>query len=489
MSLTTRQATSELEQTFTKALIETIQLVNSTPRDQRGVWYYDDYHAYCQEHKISFKEDLRTGFANPEYWKKTGRCTFELKDGKKPSEAIKAFMSGFTIADCGNIITVAKYAALLKVLGEEKFNLLFSTSCASLIISQNLYERTAPTSSFFFDVLNNDTASPGEIGSRPVVAGDMCHLRGVFFYRNKHPAGTSSGFNVVCVGKNEAKEDLFIGFGPNTFIKPLTEREFQEVFIRYYNLDRSTFDMELLRGASLRFEEKLSFPEDAPCVDGFLPGSVVRPDFKKINAYVLADQNIVVRKFYSELKDEGELRTSKEKSVSEDKGLILQMEMLRSQCSHHTMTNYSDHTMTMCLQLDLDSPSVSKSEFDELNKILGKYPDNVKARLKRALFYRNKAEYKNALDDYDHVYKQYKTHQEASEGVAFCKKILGIVKNKSEGASLASEVHSETVAPSSSAIGSIYSTGFTTFSSTLASRRSVVSSTRSECPTLSSSEV
>jgi protein-glutamine gamma-glutamyltransferase-like protein len=426
----TRPDTSELQQNFINSLIETIQFVNSTPRDNRGVWYYEDYHAYCMRNKIIFDENFKTGFANPIYWEKTGRYTFKLKDGEKPSEAIRSFISGFTIADCGNIIVAAQYAALLKVLGEKKFNLLFSSSSASLIISQNMHDEKS-TISHFFDVSNNFTASSGEIGSRPVIAGDFCHLRGVVHYLTKHPAGSSSGYNVVCVGKNSDKEDLFLGFGPDTCIKPFTEREFQKIFIDAYNADCTIFDIELLDKRKDSHWSKLVLPDDAIFVKGFLSGSVVRPDFKKINQYVLTDQSIVATKFF----EAQEIQAPSVSPSDINSNALLKERLMQYPADSGArleMTRFYKNALLAEVVTFLDeedvvvSPGSSNALSKEdvlgtLNKRLIQYPADSVARLERARFYEDKQEYKNALLDYEYVYERYPANKIASAGITSCK--------------------------------------------------------------------
>ena len=48
------------------------------------------------------------------------------KKDKLPSFALKVSMLGFSIADCGSVCQKARYKALLDILGEAKFNRLFS---------------------------------------------------------------------------------------------------------------------------------------------------------------------------------------------------------------------------------------------------------------------------------------------------------------------------------------------------------------------------
>jgi protein-glutamine gamma-glutamyltransferase len=64
---------------------------------------------------------------NPEYWDRTDNGGFKLKDGVSASAAIKdIYESGGEYAtECATAMQIVYYGALLKVFGEDAFNVLF----------------------------------------------------------------------------------------------------------------------------------------------------------------------------------------------------------------------------------------------------------------------------------------------------------------------------------------------------------------------------
>jgi hypothetical protein len=297
----------DLQKQFNSALIEAMQMVNKNSRNGTGVWYFHDYAKYCSQNNKILNQGLKNGFADNEFWEITGRYKFKIKPNKKPSEAINAFFNGLTIADCGNMIVACQLAALLKVFGADRFDAIFNNSIKPLTISQIICDKDN-ISSFFFDYADKkDIPTKGLLGNRPIAEGEMCHIGSLPFYPVKHPAGFSGGFNVICLGKNKNGEDLLLGFGPTTFgDKPLTERELLTRFIDLYNLERSTFDAELISSSNNpsiydmeknRVKDTITIDEGLKNIKGYLPGSVIKPLYTQISKYQNMDVSEISKHF------------------------------------------------------------------------------------------------------------------------------------------------------------------------------------------------
>lgn len=248
-----------------------------------GVWYPTDLDRFLKESGEVMPEDYWTGHADTELFNKTGRFTFELKEGKPASDAIEALLAGPSVLDCGNATQLAYYKTLLGMLGQDKFNKLFSGEIFKLKITQKgITDYQSPISLFADYSEASKTQARGSLGNRPLSIGEECHFKGIRFYGNKHPAGFGGGWNVVYVGNSTADEQLFIAHG---FTKPMTEREIYRLLVEAYNLDRTLQDelfIEVAKDPSLydksvnrflRTQYTIPLTNSDTAVDGFLVGS------------------------------------------------------------------------------------------------------------------------------------------------------------------------------------------------------------------------
>jgi len=78
-----------------------------------------------------------------------------------------------------------------------------------------------------------DKVKKSEMGDRPVRSGDHVAMANYNNYKIKHPTGDWEGINLITAGKNEAGEDLFLGFGLNS--SGVREREILEKFVDAHN--------------------------------------------------------------------------------------------------------------------------------------------------------------------------------------------------------------------------------------------------------------
>lgn len=158
------------------------------------------FHGFVPKDFFSIEKALPGDEASP-----TGYlvgCRYILKDGKKPSEAIAALKRGVSFLDCGAVCNLAYYEALLKVLGPEKFDVLFAANSKTpLSISdadvknplKNLV-RTIPIKSL-----------------KDIRVGQQVTIPGCMRYPWKHTNGEESNFNTLCSADKPARK--FIGHG------------------------------------------------------------------------------------------------------------------------------------------------------------------------------------------------------------------------------------------------------------------------------------
>ena len=216
----------------------------------KGIWYPGDLEKYFEKNKGSMPKEYWVGYADPDCFERTAEYTWVLKDGVPPSKAIKALFRGPTVIDCGNAIHICYYKALLDVLGDEKFDILFGTFHRPyrLIITQCGVAQNDNPLYYMSDFSRPAmTGEKGSLGKRPLSIGEECHIAGVPFYAHKHPKGFGGGWNVFYIGNNDKGEQLFIGHG---FERPMTEMEIIRKLVERYNWERSPQDDEFIKNSS-----------------------------------------------------------------------------------------------------------------------------------------------------------------------------------------------------------------------------------------------
>lgn len=217
---------------------------------------------------------------------------FMLGEGAIPSEAMKAAKEGLSVIDCGVACQIARYGALLDVLGERKFNILFGSSPRGqrmnigYKVDDHLqpmqyfvdFTRAAKEAVYRFQLNSNPEKITGEIGNRPIALGQMVEIRGVLTHRQKHPWKANSGYNLFCSDDTPGNQQ-FIGLG----IKG-SEKELNAHLLNSYN-EAFSWDVipEELRSQESQYIADQFKNDQAECLDiyyneGFNLGSM--QDFK-----------------------------------------------------------------------------------------------------------------------------------------------------------------------------------------------------------------
>lgn len=146
---------------------------------------------------------------------------YVIKKGTPASEGLKSIKESLCFIDCQEAIEIAYYEALLEILGEEKFNQVFSADgnnplCLDCDIGNTplrnfLKEETNPSLSF----------NPG----------DEVGFINVPLYSNKHPNGELSGFHSLCIQSKPVAK--YLAFGLSS--EGATEEEIYDLFVQAFN--------------------------------------------------------------------------------------------------------------------------------------------------------------------------------------------------------------------------------------------------------------
>lgn len=231
---TEAQELASTEKELADAFIKAMDQYFNKKSETRGLWYPG---CYQEAHPSLMKDSYKEGFADETYFKRVAEFDFQMKDGVKPSDALLRFLEGLTIAECGNATIACGYKAILDVVGEEKFNAVFSL--LGLRIGEGGITQPSCAISFFAEFVILPENLKGVIGKRPLRKGEECHFSGVSFYANKFPKGFAGGWNVIYVGDDSQGKQLFNAHG---FSKPMTEEEIYQLLLDHYNKDRSPQD-------------------------------------------------------------------------------------------------------------------------------------------------------------------------------------------------------------------------------------------------------
>ena len=215
-------------------------IMNRGKDPDQGVWYPNERQKLLELQGRALPFDSLRGEISTEYFVKEitedGDTTFTLRAGKKPSDGVKSFFKGPTIASCGMACLACGYKALMNFYGTEKFDSLFSEE-NPLIIEDALSEE------FFEETATRKKILQGCYGNRPAQIGDICRFENVPWYKIKHPGGCGDGLNCVYMDVNASGAQVFGGLGLSRL---LTEGEIYQWMLEDYNQERTPLDWKLI---------------------------------------------------------------------------------------------------------------------------------------------------------------------------------------------------------------------------------------------------
>ena len=174
------------------------QLAELSPEEKRLNWLV--------EHGSFFHGIVPKCFSiNKNILSETGYApiNYQLNKGEKPSTALNSLISGLTFIGCAEVIQVAEYSALLEVLGEEKFNTIFSAEGKTPLTTGGSVKCDPPAPCDCF--LDRDEQS------QSFKKGQFVFFPNIPEYTEKHLDGEAAGWNTICI--EDGDNPKFIGFG------------------------------------------------------------------------------------------------------------------------------------------------------------------------------------------------------------------------------------------------------------------------------------
>ncbi len=182
---------------------------------QKGVWYASEYYRILfskQKTRLIEKLISRNVFfeglapddvmylaKDPKSPTGYAPLSFAIKKKVEPSYALEKLEEGLSLLDCSTVVMLSAYKALCTVLGEEKFNVLFSHASPFAL---SLQGKSFPLAR----ILSKRSIK----NEQEIEEGDICYFSNINEYIAKHPLGESRGDHLVCLKKDP---HLYIGFG------------------------------------------------------------------------------------------------------------------------------------------------------------------------------------------------------------------------------------------------------------------------------------
>lgn len=208
-----------------------------------GPWYPNDYAAALEKHGQGKRmEWLRTkdaffhgfppkGFIsqpNPATLTKIDPSSYQIKPECLPSQALENIKTGqFSFTDCGSAVELAMYETLIDVLGEARFNEIFSAEGQSPL---KLHPHVLKTPLYSLGFVKEEMLSPDAISPN---LGDNVYFSNIPLYTIKHPNGESKGFHAVCISPSDVVNKRYIAFGAPA--RGLTEGEMNDFMVDEFN--------------------------------------------------------------------------------------------------------------------------------------------------------------------------------------------------------------------------------------------------------------
>ena len=237
-----------------------------------GIHYAGNYKQECSQagQPNRWKEDYRSGYADPTYFDRLGGYDWRLKKGVSASAGLKKWLKGLTIAECNSTVVACEYDSFRAASGDAKFDEQFGASDKDLPTEQRMRIKPGtagtPIGAFMKPTEAAKTGELGTFGNRPAEIGEWYYFSNHPMYLLKHPGQDWQGENAVYGGLNEAGVQVWTGLGASK----RTEQELLDEMIKYYNYPPYSYDLEVLK--SIKERNGGSLP--AQYQPGFYPDQV-----------------------------------------------------------------------------------------------------------------------------------------------------------------------------------------------------------------------
>ena len=229
---TMKQMAGELAATTTAGMT----IINQGGDANKGIHYAENYRT---QYSRQWREEYRDGFTATPLLQRVGGMDWLLVNGKSASDALDAWLTGLTIAECYTSLLALQYKAIRDKVGKAKFDSFFGADGISFREENRLRINFSPANPLYKFYTNfKEDANQGAIGARTNLnAGDWVYFYNHPKYLLKHPGGAVQGENAIYMGNGK-----FQGFG----MSDKTEDELLDWLVNIYNAPRDYSDYRVI---------------------------------------------------------------------------------------------------------------------------------------------------------------------------------------------------------------------------------------------------
>jgi len=288
-------------------MVELMNKANAGPHTlESGIHYSHNYERFCEWYgkKELWKDEYRMGhnasghFTNPY---EHGRfMEFRLKPGHSASEAIKAWHTGLTIAECNSAVVAMQIDTVRAAIGDERFDRMFGHTDAKLDKNIPDHQRLrvkpgisgTPAQLFVKQPelskehekkkARGEEMKPEEYDAL-LKPGEWYYFYNHPKYLLKHPGGAWQGENSLYMGKNDAGERLWSGLGASN----VSESRMFEHMADAYNMDRNKHDERAMKEYGVTGEDGKYKDKKYDPAGGEFPDKITVDDILKSTPYTL----------------------------------------------------------------------------------------------------------------------------------------------------------------------------------------------------------
>jgi hypothetical protein len=193
-------------------------------------------HTYRNKFPDAWRDEYIGGYADPNRFQRHAPMIWELLAQQSASVALRSWLAGLTIAECGSVLVAIQLSSLLQVVGDWTFDQMFGSTDPQ---KQPTVHRLRITSNLDHCLPQGLARGAGTTpqGQAEFKLGAKYYFENHPAYLRKHPDGALAGENAVYFGEGHDGPQ-FAGFG----IGPVGAQRMCSILCGAYNRQRSEGD-------------------------------------------------------------------------------------------------------------------------------------------------------------------------------------------------------------------------------------------------------